>query len=78
MREIVLKNVRLGEVKTEFFLKHADNRERNFLVTAEDEISALLDWEWYVFVYSQAHHQGFHDYENCCVRRSNVVVRVQV
>jgi hypothetical protein len=48
IREIVSASEELGRSETEFFLQHADARTHNLLVTEDHEISAILDWEWYV------------------------------
>ena len=45
MRDLVCELEELGRVETEFYIKHADDKADQCL-TIEDEITAVVDWEW--------------------------------
>ena len=66
MRDMVLGIEELAKEETEFYVKHADDKADQCLAI-DDEITAVVDWEWRVpslSVSNYADEKGLCDYES--------------
>lgn len=46
MRDLVEGNEEMGREETEFFIKHADDKNDQYMLTEDGHIVGVLDWEW--------------------------------
>ncbi|KAK8865629.1 hypothetical protein IAR55_000774 [Kwoniella newhampshirensis] len=46
MRELIEENEEMGREETEFFIKHADDKNDQYMLRDDGHLVGVLDWEW--------------------------------